>query len=140
MAHGTPKSILDMLAAVPLFSTCTKPELERIANLGTELTVADGTTLTTQGRPGREFFLLVDGAAHLEIDGAEIGALGTGDFFGEMSLLDGHPRTATVVASGSATVIAFNASEFHSLLDSAPSINEKIRAAAAERDRGPATT
>jgi CRP-like cAMP-binding protein len=140
MAHGTPKSILEMLAAVPLFSTCSKAELERIANLGAELTVVDGTALTTQGRPGREFFLLVDGDARLEVDGKSIGSLSGGDFFGEMSLLDGHPRNATVIATGSAKVIAFNASEFHSLLDSAPSINEKIRAVAADRDHGASTT
>ena len=65
----TPKAILDMLAAVPLFSACTPSELRSIANLGTQVSVADGTKLTTQGRPGMEFFLVVDGEVRCLVDG-----------------------------------------------------------------------
>jgi CRP-like cAMP-binding protein len=131
----TPQAILDMLSAVPLFAACTPAELRSIANLGTQVSVADGTELTTQGRPGREFFLLVDGEARCLVDGVLVSILHGGEFFGEMSLLDRRPRSATVVATTNTTVIAFNAAEFHGLLESSPSINQKIQAAAALRDR-----
>jgi CRP/FNR family transcriptional regulator, cyclic AMP receptor protein len=131
----TPKTILDMLAAVPLFSACTRSELRSIANLGTQVSVADGTQLTTQGRPGMEFFLVVDGEVRCLVDGELVSTLGVGEFFGEISLLDHRPRSATVVATGKTTVLAFDVSEFHGLLKSSPSISQKIRDAAAERDR-----
>jgi CRP-like cAMP-binding protein len=124
-----------MLARVPLFAACTPAELRSIANLGTQVSVADGTELTRQGRPGREFFLLVDGEARCVVDGELVSLLHGGEFFGEMSLLDSRPRSATVVATSSTTVIAFDVSEFHALLESSPSTNQKIHDAAALRDR-----
>jgi CRP-like cAMP-binding protein len=129
-----------MLSAVPLFSTCAKSELRAIANLGARLTVADGAVLTTQGHSGREFFLLTEGDARCLVDGEEIAKLGPGDFFGEMALLDKRPRNATVIADGDAEVLVLNASEFRGLLDSSPSISEKLHAAATDRERDPTPT
>jgi voltage-gated potassium channel len=137
VARGIPKSVFDMLSAVPLFSTCSKAELRTIANLGAGLTVADGAVLTTQGHPGREFFLLTRGGARCLVDGTEIAKLEPGDFFGEMALLGKRPRNATVIAEGDTEVLVLNASEFHDLLDSSPSISEKVRAAVADRERDP---
>ena len=137
MGRGTPKSVLEMLAAVPLFSTCTKAELRAIANLGTRLTVGDGSALTTQGNPGREFFLLTRGGARIIADGAEIAKLEPGDFFGETALLERRPRNATVIADTDAEVLVLNASEFRGLLESSPTIAAKLRAAVADRERDP---
>jgi CRP-like cAMP-binding protein len=127
--------VFDMLAAVPLFSTCSKAELRTIANLGAGLTVADGAVLTTQGNPGREFFLLTRGGARCLVDGNKIASLEPGDFFGEMALMAKRPRNATVIAEGDTEVLVFNSSEFHDLLDSSPSIAEKVRAVVAARER-----
>lgn len=139
MERGMPKSVYDMLSAVPLFSTCTKSELRTIANLGTRLTVADGAVLTVQGKPGREFFLLIGGSARCLVDGREVAAFETGDFFGEMALLGRRPRNATVVAEGEVEVLVLNASEFRGLLDSSPTISDKVHDAASARGQDPTT-
>jgi CRP-like cAMP-binding protein len=137
MSRGIPKSVLEMLSAVPLFSTCTKSELRTIANLGTRVHVADGAVLIEQGKPGREFFLLVEGGARCIVDGEQVAIFGAGDFFGEMALLDRRPRNATVVATADSEVLVLSASEFHGLLDSAPTITKKLLLAVAERERDP---
>jgi len=140
VGRGIPKSVFDMLSAVPLFSTCTKSELRTIASLGTPLDVDDGAVLTTQGQPGREFFLLTQGRARCIVDGTQVATLERGDFFGEMALLEKRPRNATMIAEGATSVLVLNASEFHGLLESSPSIGDKLRAAAAARGNDPEPT
>ncbi|HET6965284.1 MAG TPA: cyclic nucleotide-binding domain-containing protein [Acidimicrobiales bacterium] len=135
MARGIPKSVLDMLRKVPLFSGCNQKELQEIANIGTELSVREGSTLTEQGQPGREFFLLVDGKARCLIDGAEVARFGPGDFFGEMALLEHGPRHATVITEGPTEVLVLDSREFSRLLDTAPSIARKLLAELAQRER-----
>jgi CRP-like cAMP-binding protein len=139
MARGIPKVVLEKLHAVPLFSGCNAKELRQIANLGARLNVRDGTVLTKQGKPGREFFLLLDGAARCLVDGNQVTTFGSGDFFGEMALLDRGPRHATVVAEGPIEVLVLYAGEFDSLMDASPSITRKLLAALAERARANAT-
>ena len=63
-----------------------------------ERTVAAGTALTTEGESGDEFMIIMDGTATVRRNGRRVSQLGPGDFFGEMSLLDPGPRTATIVA------------------------------------------
>jgi len=135
MARGVPKAVIEMLHNVPLFSACNKTELRTIANLGTPLTVADGTLLTEQGKPAFEFFLMVEGAARCEIDGTKVAEFGPGDFFGEMALLDKGPRHATVTVEGQAEVLVLDSSEFSRLLDTSPSIGRKLLSALAQRER-----
>lgn len=126
---------LDMLAAVPLFASCSQNELRQIARLGTPLPVPSGTVLTSEGAPGREFFLIVEGNADCTIGGQRAAQFGPGDFFGEMSLLDGGPRTATVTAVTDMDVLVLDAREFASLLAASPSITSKILATLARRLR-----
>ena len=68
MAGPTQQNVLDSLAAVPLFSACSKTELKRIARLGTEVALSDGSVLTKQGEPGYEFFLITDGRVRCLVD------------------------------------------------------------------------
>ena len=135
MARQIPAVVLKMLRAVPLFSTCSRPELESIAGLGTRTTVPAEKELTRQGQPGREFFLVVGGTARCLIDGREVARFGPGDFFGEMSLLDGRPRTATVVATTDLDVLVLDRREFATLLDELPGISRKLLEAMATRQR-----
>jgi CRP/FNR family transcriptional regulator, cyclic AMP receptor protein len=135
MARGVPKAVIDMLQTVPLFSACNKKELREVAKLGVPLTVADGTVLTEQGKPGREFFLILEGKARCTIDGVEVAEFHAGDFFGEMALLDHGPRHATVIADGPAEVLVLDGREFNELLDASPSIARKILVSLAERER-----
>jgi CRP/FNR family cyclic AMP-dependent transcriptional regulator len=138
MPRGIPKQVLEMLAAVPLFSECSKDELRRIVGLGTSVTVPEGTTLTRQGAVGREFFLVTSGTARCLIDGRLIARFGPGDFFGEMALLDRAPRTATIIADSPMEVLVLDAREFDSLIDDAPSIARKLLKALAARQRATA--
>ena len=139
MARGIPKVVLERLHAVPLLSGCSAKELRQIANLGVRLTVADGTVFTRQGKAGREFFLLLEGAAQCTVDGALAARFEAGDFFGEMALLDRGPRVATVTAQGPAEVLVLYGNEFDDLLDASPSITKKLLVALAERARANAT-
>lgn len=124
-----------MLHEVPLFSSCTRSELKSIANLGTRATVREGKVLTEQGRPGREFFLVVSGTARCLINGREVARFGPGDFFGEMALLDGQPRSATVLATSPMDVLVLDRREFSTLLDESPTIARKLLQAMATRQR-----
>lgn len=126
---------LDMLAAVPLFSACNQSELRQIARLGTPVPIPAGRVLTTEGTPGREFFLIVNGTAECTIGGSHAARFVPGDFFGEMALLDGGPRTATVVAESDMEVIVLDAREFASLLAASPTISAKVMATLARRLR-----
>lgn len=133
MARGFSNEVLDQLAAVPLFSACSKQELRRIASLGTEVRVGPGVELTHQGRPGSEFFLIVSGDLHCDKDGKTIEHFHVGDYFGELALLTKRPRNATVATDTQAVLRVFDRREFSSLLDQAPTIARKLLTALAER-------
>lgn len=135
MVRRVPKSITDMLRAVPLFSECSAKELRDIANIGAEVPVSDGTRLTEEGATGREFFLMVDGKALCLIGGNQVAEFGPGDFFGEMALLEHGPRHATVVSEGPSHVLVLDSREFATLLDKCPSIARKLLSVLAQRER-----
>jgi CRP-like cAMP-binding protein len=135
MPKGVPKAVIEMLQKVPLFSACNTTELRKIANLGTPLSVADGTKLTEQGKPAFEFFLMINGTARCEIDGRKVAEFASGDFFGEMALLDRGPRHATVTTEGAVEVLVLNSAEFGGLLDASPTISRKLLTALAQRER-----
>ena len=130
-----PKDVLDMLAAVPLFSGCSRRELRQIATLGTEVPAPAGKTLTVQGEPGLEFCLLLSGKATCLVDGKLVATFGPGDYFGEMALLERGPRQATVIADGPVDLLVLNAGEFSELLDTSPSIVKKLLRSFAARER-----
>jgi CRP/FNR family cyclic AMP-dependent transcriptional regulator len=134
-----PKAVLEGLAAVPLFSTCNKSELGRVARLGTELAIADGTVVCEQGQPGFEFCLITRGRVRCLIDGKEVATLDAGDFFGEMALIDHGPRVATVIADGPVKLNVFDAREFSTLLETAPTISKKVLQSFAARIRANAS-
>jgi CRP/FNR family cyclic AMP-dependent transcriptional regulator len=126
---------VEMLRSVPMFAGCSRGELRQIASLGTPVPVAAGRRLTVEGQPGREFFLVLEGWARCEVGGRHAATFGPGDFFGELSLLDGGPRSATVVADTDMEVLVLDAREFASLLQASPSILRKVLATLAERLR-----
>lgn len=128
MALRSPKAAIEVerLRATSLFSGCTKDELRRIASLTTTKDVAAGTVLAEQGTVGREFFIVTDGSATASRNGRWLAELGPGSFFGELALLDGGARTATVVADSTMRLLVLNRGEFKSLQYSAPSVAYKI--------------
>jgi CRP/FNR family transcriptional regulator, cyclic AMP receptor protein len=126
---------VELLAAVPLFSACSDKELKRIASLATSLEAPEGDALTKEGSPGSEFFVIAEGRAKVTLRGDDVASLGPGDFFGEMSLLDGEPRAATVTAETPMRVFVIGAGEFGALLEEAPSVARRILRGLARRLR-----
>ncbi|MGP0029717.1 MAG: Crp/Fnr family transcriptional regulator [Acidimicrobiales bacterium] len=130
-----PGEVLDMLAARPLFAGLSRKELRSIAALGTTTEVKAGFVLTKEGTPGREAFLIVSGTARCLVGNVEVAVLGPGDLFGEVSLLDGSPRSATVIADSDMTVTNFEGREFISLVETSPKIALKLLTSMATRLR-----
>ena len=126
---------LDHLARVPMFSACSKKELEKIARASDEIHVDTGHVLVEEGKPGHEFFLILDGTANVLRNGRKIATLGRGQYFGELSLLDRGPRSATVKAATDLDVLVLGQREFGGVLDSVPALSRKLLAAMASRLR-----
>lgn len=129
------ETYLDHLSSVPLFSSCTRRELGKIAKAGDELTVEAGHVLVTQGDAGRECYVVVDGTATVKRGNRKVAALGPGDCVGELALLDHGPRTATVVADGKMTLFVLGSRQFANVLEEVPSLSRKVMAALAARVR-----
>jgi CRP-like cAMP-binding protein len=126
---------LEHLKKVPLFSRMGKRELERLGQLADEVEVGLDDILAEQGHLGQEFFIVLDGRLSV-LDGRRvINQLGPGDFFGEIALLDGHQRTASVRADGITRLLVIGHSEFNALIDEFPSVRAAVLAAVAERLR-----
>ena len=135
MTRRAPTRVTDSLRAIPLFSGCSRRELAEVARLGTVVEVRDQATLAVQGRPGQEFVLVMAGHARCLIDGAEVATFGPGDYFGELALLDGGPRTATVVADGDGQFLVLDRREFDHLLDLVVPVAKKLLVQLARRYR-----
>lgn len=124
---------LDHLAAVPMFSACSKKDLQLVAKTADELTVQAGANLTVEGGSGREFFVIVEGKAKVLRGKKEVAILGPGDFFGELSLLDKAPRNATVTAVTPLDVLVLEQRSFTALIAEVPSIARKLMIGMARR-------
>lgn len=124
MAKSDP--VVDALARVDLFEGLSRADLKRIAATGKEIRFEAGEELTTQGqRPGR-FFLLLDGEASVVVDGKELGRVGPGEYVGEIGLIDGHPRAATVVATAPVRTLSLTSWNFRPLLKEHPSMAMQV--------------
>jgi CRP-like cAMP-binding protein len=121
------------LAEIGIFSELSKRELKTVARLMTGLDVKEGATLTRQGEPGREFMIISAGTAKVEIDGQTVAHLASGDFLGELAVISGTPRTATVTATSAMTVEVLNRREFMLLLDESANLGRKILVGAVKR-------
>ena len=118
-----------------LFTACNGHERRNISSLGTTVRVDAGTTLTPEGRPGREFFVVRDGEAVCTVRGSKRAQFNDGDFFGEMALLDGGPRTATVTAETTMNLVVYSLPEFRTMLDTSPSVRKHLLVAMSRRLR-----
>jgi len=117
---------IELLRGVQLFSGCSGAELGRIASLTTEHQAVAGQVLTERGTPGLEFFIIVEGKATASRKGVHLATLGPGSFFGELALLDGGPRTATVAAQTDMRLLVLSRREFNGLHHVAPTVSNKM--------------
>jgi CRP-like cAMP-binding protein len=123
------------LTEIALFSACSKRELRTVSALTTALTIPAGRVVTSEGHPGREFVVILEGKATVSIHGTEIATLGRGDFFGEIALLDGGPRTATVIADTDLVTRVISQAEFSQMLEDVPTMARKLLVGLAARLR-----
>ncbi|KPK45879.1 MAG: hypothetical protein AMJ77_06715 [Dehalococcoidia bacterium SM23_28_2] len=126
---------MDVLRNVPLFRGLSQSHLGAIAKYTDAFQARRGAALTKQGQHGQEAFVIVDGKARVEVGGKTVAKLGAGDFIGELSLIDGKPRTATVIAETPMTLLAVRRRDFRSLRDSVPGLQEKLLVTLCERLR-----
>jgi CRP/FNR family transcriptional regulator, cyclic AMP receptor protein len=124
---------LELIKSVPLFSRCSKSELKEIALLADEVALPAGRNLTKEGASGREFVVLAEGSAEVRRRGRKINTLAAGDFLGEIALITGEPRTATVTTTSPSRLLVITAADFRRLMRKLPSIQGKVLEALAER-------
>ena len=124
---------IELLKRVPLFERCSQRELGQIAMLADELDLPSSRDLTREGASGFEFIILVEGEADVVRGARVVNELGPGDFVGEIALVSGKPRTATVRTRGPARVLVITASGFRTLMHDVPSIKDKVLAAVTAR-------
>ena len=126
---------IQLLGTVELFNGIGPDGLAAIAAQAIEVDFPDGRTIVQQGEIGTGFFMIATGAARVVRDGETIARLGPGEFFGELSLLDGGPRIATVLSLGPTTCLAIASWEFETLLESQPRLAIAILRGVARRLR-----
>jgi len=109
--------------------------LEKVARLCTPTHADAGTVLCREGGSGHEFFVILEGSADVTIAGKTVNSLGSGDFFGELALLDGGPRVATVTTSSPLSALVLTSNEFQSLLNDEPQVALRLLPAIGQRLR-----
>ena len=130
------KDVIERLSQVPIFAGCTNRELQTIAKAVRSIEHEQGTVIAGEGQPGAGLFVIDAGECDVTIGGRTVNHLHVGDFFGEMALLDGGPRTATVTATTDVRLFALTEWVFRGLLVEHPSIAIRTLEAMAARLRG----
>jgi CRP/FNR family cyclic AMP-dependent transcriptional regulator len=126
---------VDRLEEVSLLAGCSRKQLRAIARISEVVQVPAGTVLARRGDPGEEFFVILDGSARVEVSPRKRAKLEPGEYFGEMSLLDGGPRSATVVADTPLRLLVIKRRDFSTLLREAPDLTESLLATLSRRLR-----
>jgi CRP/FNR family transcriptional regulator/CRP/FNR family cyclic AMP-dependent transcriptional regulator len=117
---------VERLKRVDLFAGLSNKDLNQIAQSVDEVSIQQGHVIARQGGTGREMFIILEGRARVERDGRLIARLKANDTFGEMSLIDGEPRSATVKADSDVTLLVVESRAFLSLLDAVPGLARRV--------------
>jgi len=123
------------LRSVPLFQGMSDRSVESIAELAADASFPPGAVLVREGDPGDSFLIIREGSATVEQGGSPVRELGSGDFLGEISLIDGRPRTATVIASKPVDAWTIDRAGFTRLMDEYPSVRYELLNALTQRIR-----
>jgi CRP/FNR family cyclic AMP-dependent transcriptional regulator len=130
------------VAAIPLFAGLSKDDQKVVAQYADEVDVPAGAKLAQEGRLAYEFFAIQDGTAQVTREGEAIADLGPGDFFGEIGLLGGERRVASVTATSPMRLVVLTGAQLRAMESRMAPVGERIRAAIAQRleaDRARAT-
>lgn len=120
--RSLPRTTAAVLRRIPLFADLSDRHLRRVARLAIVAEFREGTAIVREGTRGHSFFVIVDGRARVERGGVVTAGLVAGDSFGEMALLDGEPRSASVVAETDVAALRIAADPFRALLRREPAI------------------
>ena|SRR5690349_9810111 len=126
---------VELLAGVPLFADLPRADLERIASVAKRMRYREAEAVTEEGTPGGRFFVIQSGHADVVSKGRTQTTLGPGAYFGELSVLDGEPRSASVVASEPLEVWSIADFNFRPLLKADPALAVRLLTALAVRLR-----
>ena len=119
--------------SIPLFAGLSKDDQKVVAQYADEVDVDTGTVLAQEGRLAYEFFAIKAGTAEVKLGGRRAAELGPGDFFGEIGLLAGDRRVASVVAASPMSLIVLTGSQLRAIDSRMPGVAERIRSAMAQR-------
>jgi CRP/FNR family cyclic AMP-dependent transcriptional regulator len=128
-------SKVELLRSVPLFASQGERGIDEISRLVQVVDVPAGRRITTEGQPGREFFVIASGSVRIEREGRLLRTLHDGDFLGEIALIDGGPRTATATTETDARLFVIAQADFGVLLERFPEIQSTVLRALTERIR-----
>ena len=120
---------------VPILEGCSQRQLRHIARITRVLDAAAGTVLVRRGEPGDEFFVILDGTLRVDVSPGNSVRLGPGAFFGEMSLLDGGTRSATVVSETPVRLLVVDRENFPVLCREVPDLTEILSVTLSRRVR-----
>jgi CRP-like cAMP-binding protein len=126
---------IDRLEDVALLAGCSRRQLRAIARISEVIEVPAATVLARAGASGDEFFLILDGSARVEVSARKRSRLEPGQYFGEMSLLDGGPRSASVTAETPLRLLVIKRRDFTTLLREAPELTQSLLATLSRRVR-----
>jgi CRP-like cAMP-binding protein len=126
---------VELLRRIPLFSGLGRRHLYAIAQYADGVQLREGAVLAKQGRQGLEAMIIVDGTARVERDGKVIAELGPGDVVGELAVIDGKPRSATVVAETAMSLLVVHRRDFVSLVEIIPGLARNLLVKLCERLR-----
>jgi CRP/FNR family transcriptional regulator, cyclic AMP receptor protein len=126
---------IEALGRVPLFAGCSRKELEFVVSRTDEVAVETGRALITQGSPSDAFYLLLEGEASVQVDGRDRPPMRAGSFFGEISMLDRGPATATVATTTPARVMVMSHAQFRDAIRSNDQLLSVVMGAMAQRLR-----
>jgi CRP/FNR family cyclic AMP-dependent transcriptional regulator len=120
------RDIQESVRSVPLFRELSDRELGEVVQVAKHVEYPAGATIASEGEPGLGFHLILEGNAEVSVGGASRGVLGPGDYFGEISLLDGGPRSATVATTTPMRTLSIVSWDFGPLLDRHPAMTKKL--------------
>ena len=123
---GATRELTELLADVKLFSRCTTRQRRAIARHAQIAELPAGVDLVKEGEPGDALFIILDGDAVVHRDGEELNKVGPGAYFGELAILDGEPRSATVVAETDVKVAVIGIRMFRTLLREFSDLAEQL--------------
>ena len=128
MAGPSRRELIDLLGEVSLFSRCTPRERATVARHMETASLPAGTTMVEAGEEGDALFVILEGGAVVRRDGVDVATVGPGAYFGELALLDGEPRSATVIAADDVTVAVLGIRMFRTLLREFPEMTAQVLA------------